>query len=389
MRTFTVISKKKYDVVVIDSIGLEWLNYCIPEGLSICPVDIDKRLPIVKSLSFLYSLLKKVANNGVTSTSLLAAIIEELNPKVVITFIDDNKFMGPLQTLFPEKLIISIQNGLRLNDPNYRPLGKYLSFPNYFGFGEHELSMMKVKNASVAEYYSVGSLRMGIFLTHFYKPKRKPSHEICLISGYGRSVFNSSTELNVEYALSYNNICKFLSKFSKDNGIKITVAMRYPVNHEEFLDEQKYYEDNIGQESIVCFANDRKTLSAYQTGMDSVVVVSLLSTLMFELLGMGKKILCCGIANNNLAKILDTRAQCEKIPKIFLLEKWDYDEFESKLLNVLEMQDERYQSLIKDSKRYYMACSKPPPHEIIYNTLLSKFKPNRLPCVEKYNNNAK
>jgi len=389
MRTFTVISKKKYDVVVIDSIGLEWLNYCIPEGLSICPVEIDNRLPVVKSLSFLYSLLKKVANNGVTSTSLLAAIIEELNPKVVMTYIDDNRFMGPLQTLFPEKLIISIQNGLRLNDPNFRPMGKYLSFPNYFGFGEHELSMMKVKNASVAEYYSVGSLRMGIFLTHFYKAKRKPSQEICLISSYGKSVFNSSSELNIELALSYNNICKFLSKFSKDNGIKISVAMRYAVDNEEYLDELKYYEDNIGQKSIICFANNRKTLSAYQTGMDSVVVVSFISTLMFELFGSGKKILCCGIANNNLAKILDTRVQCEKIPKKFLLEKWDYDEFESKLLNLLEMQDERYQRLIKDSKRYYMACSKHPPHEIIYNTLLSKFKPNRLPAIEKDNNNAK
>ncbi len=100
-------------MVIIDHSGSEWLKYCIPRECNSFIVKIHNVLPLVKSFSFLYNILRSVVKTGFTGTSLLSAIILELKPRVVITHCDDNKFMGALQTIFPDVLIISVQNGTR------------------------------------------------------------------------------------------------------------------------------------------------------------------------------------------------------------------------------------------------------------------------------------
>jgi surface carbohydrate biosynthesis protein len=377
MRKLEKIVKKKYDIVIIDHVGSEWLEYCIPKECSSFTIKVRTAVPFVKSFSFLYNIFRGIIKgNGSATVSLLSAIILELKPKVVITFIDNYKFMGRLQTLFPEVLVISVQNGIRLNDPSFKSYEKYLSFPHYFGFGSHELEMMKGKNASVKKYYSKGSLKMGAFLSCLYTPLVESSNikTICFISEYKGYCTNSSDLSIAKFVSALEKICRFLSEFSQENNnVKITIAMRSEINSETYQDEFKFYKDIFGNEAEYC-ANDRINMSSYQLGMDSELIVGFHSSLLFELFGVGKKLLFCGSAGSGLSRKWDDERQFKFLPNEVSLSQWRYDEFKEKADALLEIDDDDLAHKTKNARKYYMNFGDEYPHQIIRDTIQSKCK---------------
>lgn len=386
MRELESITKKEYDVVIMDVIGSEWLKYCIPERCSSFPVKIHNKVPFIKSFSFPYHLLKYILKYGITSVTLLSAIISELKPKVVITFIDNNKFMGPMQTIFPDVLFISVQNGTRLGDPSFASRGKYLSFPHYFGLGDHEFDMMIKTNSTVKKYYSTGSLKMGIFLSNIYNPVKKHSNakDICFISPYSTRLANSVDSNCVKFMSLNQEFCKNLSKFSQEHNARIIIAMRNELHCDEYQSEIDFFEKVFGRDGATYRENNREKMSSYQRGMESDLVVCVISTLLYELLGVGKKILCINFAKDMeddkkqydavAAGVVNDERQYESLPNEVLLDSLDYDEFSRKVRVLLEMGRDSYLEKTKHARKHYMNFGDKYPHEIIYNLIQSKCK---------------
>ena len=113
MKRIESVANIKCDVMVIDEAGSNFINYCLPDGCSICLIKIRNVIPLIKSYTFVLNLVRYIFKYGLTSESLLAAIINTQKPKVVITNTDNFVVMGKLQTIFPEILVISLQNGIR------------------------------------------------------------------------------------------------------------------------------------------------------------------------------------------------------------------------------------------------------------------------------------
>jgi surface carbohydrate biosynthesis protein len=384
MRKLEGIVKEKYDVVIIDVIGSEWLKYCFPKECNSFSVRIDNKLPFIKSFSFFYNLLRCIAKYGLTSVALLSAIILELKPKVVITFIDNNRFMGPMQTIFPSVLFISVQNGTRLGDPSFKSRGKYLSFPYYFGLGDHEFNMMIDKNATVKRYYSTGSLKMGIFLSTIYSPtkKRNKAKDICFVSPYSIRLANSSDSNCIKFMALNQEFCRNLLKFSQNNNINIVIAMRNELKSDEYQSEMDFFENIFGRDGAIYCANDRVKMSSYKTGIESSLIVSVISTLLYELLGVKKKILCINFAKDMenderqydavAAGVVNDERQYEFLPSEILLNSLDYGEFNNKVNALLEMSDNDFSEKTKYARKCYMNFGDKYPHEIIYNLIKNK-----------------
>lgn len=375
VRKLERITKKKYDVLIIDNIGNEWLEYCIPKECTSFVIKVRSTVSFVKSFFFLYNVFRGlIKGKGSASVSLLSAIILELKPKVIITFIDNYRFMGRLQTLFPDVLVISVQNGIRFNDPSFESNEKYLSFPHYFGFGDHEFDMMKSKNASVKKYYSKGSLKMGAFLSYLYTPLVESNNIkiICLISQYKGYCTNLSDLSIAKFVSSLEKICRFLSKFSQENNnVKITIAMRSEINSETYRDELKFYKDIFGNDAEYC-ANDRINMSSYQLGMDSRLIVGFHSALLFELFGAGKKLLFCGSAGSDLSRHWNDKGQYKFLPNEVLLSQWRYDEFKEKVDILLEIDDDDLAHKTNNARKNYMNFGDKYPHQIICDTIQSR-----------------
>ena len=383
MRSLIKVTNKQSEVVIIDSIGSEWLKYCIPEECSQSCVEIHHKVPFICSILFPYRLLRYIVRYGLTSVSLLSSIISILKPKVVITFIDNNKFMGPMQDIFPDILFISVQNGTRLNEPTYTPNGSFTSFPHYFGFGSHELKMMSDAGAGVKHYYAVGSLKMGVFLSNLYKPVIKESErrKICFISPYSNGLAKSPDENCIQFMSMNQKLCGYLFQFSQENDVDIVIALRNELGSVEYEEELAFFEEVLG-DSAVYSANNRKEMLSYQRGMESDLIVSVISTLLYELLGVNKKILCFNFAQymkkNKMqsdawaAGFVNDERQYDMLPDDLLMSHLSYDEFAQKARILLEMSDDSYAKKTQSAKECYMHFGNQYPHNAIRNLIASK-----------------
>jgi len=372
MRNLISASKKQCDIVIIDNIGSEWLKYSIPKECSYSIINIHHAIPFVKSFSFFRSLFKNIVKNGVNGTSLLSAIVLEVKPKIVITFVDNNRFMGEMQSFFPDILMISIQNGIR--GPGFQEYeSKILSYPHYFGFGDYEFDEMKKKNKTVKKYYSQGSFKMGIFLTDLYKSKKKDGNtkNICFISQWHPAGIN---EIFDQYLLAYQEICKLLSRFSQEKNIEIIIATRKGFGNKDYQEERDFFENLFIHGNVSYSTNDRLNMTSYQVAMDSNLTIGFDSTLIFELLGARKKILHCGSANKNFSKIYSNEDQCSFLPNEILLNRVDYNEFKNKVCVLLEMDYSEYVDKTKDSVKYYMNFGNKYPHQVVRDMIQEKCK---------------
>ncbi len=281
-----------------------------------------------------------------------------------------------LQTIFPDILAISVQNGTRsISDLSFGLRRGCLGFPHYFGFGGYELSVMDLLGVGVKRYYSVGSIKMGIFLSYYYKPKYLLNKKnICFISQYVSSIAYSSDPIDVKDMIILQEICKLLSKFSRKNNIKIRIAMRNHISSKSYQDELNFYQEAFDEGVMEICQRDRLTMSSYQVGMDSELIIAFHSTLLFELFGAGKKILCYGNVDKEFRDMLDCHYLFDEMPNEFLLDNWDYSEFENKTNLLLNMDNYEFSSKAKNAKKYYMNFNGDYPHQIIYDMIQDKCK---------------
>ncbi len=374
MRGLGVIGKKNYDVLIVDREGSEWLEYCIPKKCTYFAVEVRNTIPFVKSFSFFYNLIKCIARHGASSTALLSAIILELNPKVVITFIDNLKFMGKLQTIFPRVLVISVQNGVRdRGDHSFESYKDYLSFPHYFGFGKNEYELMKDKNCSVKKYFPIGSLKAGVFLSEFYqKTEDNKIRSICFVSQYRHKLLNSPILEYGELIKSFEMACRLLSEFSQKNNIGINVVMATESTNKHHQSELVFFQELFDCDNVVFHANKRAYMSSYQVGINSDLIIAFHSTLLFELFGTGKKVLLFGSVDQDLVDNFDCENSFNAMPDECLLNSWNYGEFEEKVSSLLEMDDSSFLDIAKTAKKYYMNFGDEYPHQIIYNAIQDK-----------------
>jgi len=330
-------------------------------------------IPLVKSFSFFYSVVICIYKYGINSISLLSAIVLDLKPKVIVTFVDNNTFMGELQDLFPDKLVISVQNGMRReSDPTF---DNFCKFPNYFGFGEHMLHTLQDKRCCIDKYYSVGSLKLGVFLSEFYEKKieKEQCLVVCLISQYVLDFDQSHNVKHVKYIDSLRRMCRVLADFS-NNNVTIHVAMRSELNSKCYKHERTFFKEFFHNCNVVYFANKYNTMLSYQIGMDADIIVGLHSTLLYELFGVGKRVILFGQVDQELVDMLGCRSRFDFMPKECLLDSWSSDEFGNKMKLLIEMSDDYFLNKTKDERRYYMNFGDEYPHKVISNIMKNGVK---------------
>jgi len=372
LRKLEAIDKTNFDVLIVDHVGSEWLEHCIPEKCNWYTLKVRGVIPFVKSFSFFYYVIACVIKYGVNSVSLLSAIILDLKPRVVITFIDNNTFMGRLQEIFPDVLVISVQNGMRREgDPT---IATCSSFPNYFGFGEHMLHMIKSYNCSVVKYYPVGSLKLGIFLSSIYRKKteKKRGFVICFISQYVPEIAKSSDRKSVKYMESFRRMCEVLVHFSKNKDVIIDVAMRSELVSAGYQEELNFFRESLDSCNVVFHANEHSQMHSYQKGLDADLVLGFHSTLLYELFGVGKKVILFGQVDPELVSMLGCKSMFDNMPNECLLNSWSFEEFRAKVELLTSMSDRNYFNETQRARKYHMKFGDKYPHQVIYNLIKEK-----------------
>jgi hypothetical protein len=199
-----------------------------------------------------------------------------VNPRIVITFIDNNFTFFLLKKLFPGPKYICIQNGNR-NEIFFKELKKFynlnknLEIDYFFVFNKniikHLSSFVKSK------YYSIGSIKNN----HFVKKKKINEKKYIL--------FVTQTTSNFRIAETY--VFQELNKFCSQKKIKLIFLEKKKSN----IFNENFFRDKLKSSNWV-YVKYIDIKSTYEIINKSLMVIFLDSTLGYEALSKGIKVAC-------------------------------------------------------------------------------------------------
>ena len=240
-------------------------------------------------------LFRIIYNRKVSYKSYFKQYIKLVDPKIVLTFIDNNLFFYQLKKDFPNIKFISVQNGYRfLNDEmlstliNKKVEKNYYSSDYYFVFNKQMKKLMEqyIKTECIV----AGSLRNNMLFIK--NPNDNLQGNVGFISRFTMPIAESVNEKNeknpnyVVHKFSSKLLCN-TAEYCKRNNKKLIILTAKP----SLLNEQKKYYEKILKNYQYDYFIKENQLDSYYNLFKVDVLISPSSTLGSEALGRGLKVL--------------------------------------------------------------------------------------------------
>ena len=280
-------------------------------------------------------------------------IVGYINPKVVITYIDDNSIYSWLTKNYNDCEFIAIQNGnrgkcdqIKLNNKNHQ---------HYYCFGDYDIKKQSDLGCTIDKGYPVGSFRSGLVLSNSKLSNKNKKYDICIISSGGRRHPDSIKESfhghhQIIDAVNNRKIDRLVKKYIVENNLKLAIALSTDTDY-----EKKYFKSMFGEN--IELIEHRHSLSSYEAIYMSNISISFMSTMILEAIGLGNKGLSIHFEDTDL--YFDYPKEIKYLYK-------DYTSFNKYMNGLLDMRDHEYTNKMKVIKKYIMNNDpKNPPHSII------------------------
>jgi surface carbohydrate biosynthesis protein len=367
MYKFKHIASKQYDVLIVDEVGSDVIINCLPENCTYYILPTRNVIPWIAKIKFILNIIKMISQKYNVKSSVLLSVVSVINPKILITFIDTSPVMGLVNEVFPDKLSITVQNGMRSKMYGFNKKG----YQVLYGFGEFEKKLLNFQDIKVDEYVAAGSVKQG--LSGKYIGYSEADSDICYISGFVEGALNSDAKTSVSYLQYDKFFFSSLVDICKNNSLRLTIAMRSEKSSEAYRLECEYFKEMDPDNIVKMIPNNKISYRSYNTVNSAKVVFCTLSTLGFEIFGAGKKVLFGASANNfDLAEEYDAKWNFEDLPSLVLLDELKMGDISKKLKKLLYMEQKDYLLAIKESSRYYMNTTlESPPHKVIKKRISS------------------
>lgn len=362
IRSITIQSPNKSSVLIYDNENSEVIKKYVLADLSYS-ILYTRREKIFLSPNIIYNMVKRLFSGTLFGGSFLSKLyraylisyIEYVDPKVVITMIDNDILYYVISNYFPNVKFYAIQNGTRFQAHITTFKSELLKFENdqknslynvtLFCFGEKERSFFSNSNITLKDIIPAGSLKESIYRDIFQKDAgNNEIYDICLISQYRKDIIDGNyPEILSPGALhNLNQLNNYLKKLIDDTGYKLCIARC--TNDEG---EVEYFRKFFG-DSISFIAHSPELFSTYSAMDSSKLVVVYHSTCGFEAIGQDKKVLFCvpeSFKSNLFGDLI--------VPMIFAPNE-EYLIFNRKVTSLTNMDQKTYLAEMQESKRYLM-----------------------------------
>jgi len=273
----------------------------------------------------------------------ILSVIKVINPKVIITLIDNHSVFHWLCEHYEGAEIMAVQNGNRTK-VQLKIVKHLFKIQHFFCFGEYERNMYSKLGFEVDHYYPVGSLLAGYYGN---KINNQVKYDICLVSSWRGNIDNS---IDVQTTMKSMKILdRFLSRYINEQNLKVVIALRSEADSVDreipvYGDEKNYYRNIYGKEIelIDPVFSDRNIFKI----MDQIsIIISFGSTAPREAFGFGKKILYCDFTGTDLYNDYDP---------IILFRDENYDLFKERLDKLIEIPQKEYEEKTAKYASYLM-----------------------------------
>jgi surface carbohydrate biosynthesis protein len=362
-RKLKFASPKKVDIVIFDEVLSDLVVRTINKSYSYCvfnqrPEDMWVGFNVFRKLfdnlsHFQWEDALKHQRGFIVGTikqlRLLyyKSCLDVINPKAVVTFIDNSLAFGWLSKHCRECPFIAIQNGSRLSYAASHDSGYHVQ--HFFSYGYHEKDLFPRLGYQVENFYPVGSLLASLY---FDQQLKHPSHhyDLLIVSAWRGNI---GFQLDVQDTMRSMSIMdRLLSRYIEENGLKAAVIMRSERGSKDWImpevgmSEEQYYK-NIYRDTVDIVETDFSKRNIFPMMLKSEVIISCLSSGLLEAYGMKKKILFCNFTGTD-------RYHCDFHPAIVTTQP-AWDELSIRLNGLLTQKDDDYQKEHKEMMDYYMA----------------------------------
>tara|TARA_Y100000590_G_scaffold332087_1_gene377541 strand:- start:3479 stop:4675 length:1197 start_codon:yes stop_codon:yes gene_type:complete len=359
---FIFKNPEKHELVIFDDVSLvDFKNFISNYNYFVLQNRLEKINEIYFSLKIIKLFIKNYNRNFMTAY--LSSVLEIVNPKVVLTNIDNSLKFFDLAKIHSKKMIfMAIQNAARYdlkeNECLYNKkilkhdINKKFFIPNFLCFGQFEIDEYKHYGIKVENFFKVGSLRLSNFLSYIKKNNleiKKFKYDICLISESAHRRDKLFDEEIIEKNIAA--IEKFTIKFCMDHNLKLIFAWRYNKKYQTKFYEREfnYYKKHLSKNELNYLMDNslekiKDGFTSYLAILQSKVVVGNRSTLLREKLAVGGKVLSFCYTSTNIWDF--------PVEGISSIKNCNYQEFEKRLLNICSMSEDDYFSKLEKNKNY-------------------------------------
>jgi surface carbohydrate biosynthesis protein len=333
LKSKKIFSVEKKNFIIFDCIGSEILSKILPEDQT---TIISSRFNLIKVILINFRVLIFLIKNLFLRSiqiNYFISLIDQINPKFVITTIDNSITFSILAKYFENKIkFIPIQNATR-RDFTYtnQSQKKNFYFTNYLGLSEFDHSFMRNNGIKVKNFIAAGSLKSSYFRNIICDKEIRPDkkYDICLV---GKNIFNKESNHNNTYLKPTLKIFRYAAKYAKKFNKSLLISTKSFFNNEESETYKEIFRNT--KYHVSWFQKDDVLFKSYKNVFYSKLIIGAPSTLLREASAFpDTKIICFETTSNKK----DTPfSSAENINNIF------YEIFEQKLNLIEKLQYEEY-----------------------------------------------
>jgi len=363
---------KLHNLLVYDDESIKDLNDTILKDYKyfVLQTRVSNINKIYVTTEIFWKIIKYLKDNYKFIDAYFLALIEIINPKVVLTFIyNDFKFFKFAKLKYKKSKMhfVAIQNGstyqIKENVYFYKKkqlninMNKKWFIPHFFCHGKYDVRLYKKYNLQIKNFYPVGSLRLSRALKKInlnIKSLKRKTYDICLLSDYGAPRIKiNNIKVNDAYVI-YNGflkLVKFSIKFAIENKCKLIFLLKGKTGEIEWYKKNlKKIEFNYLMKNS-SHKKEKKNITSYQILLKSNLAISTMTTMLRENLSINNKILSCNFTQN---KIYDFPINgISTINKIC-----NYRYFEKRANLLLKMPRKKYLDKMRNRGKYLVNYNK-------------------------------
>ena len=370
-----ILKPSRTQVLIYDSLGLEFLQEAIAEDYSVQCLTPRGYFPVVPRWSFLYRFLVECVNRRFRyRVAYLVTLIDQYKPQVVITFSDMSPVPGEYAWSRPNTLVLSVQNALRAS----LTLSGIRKAPVYMALGHSTKLLFDKENIPYQRMLTTGSIILGLFLSH--RPIVEFPRDLVFVSSY-RVDFEIPESGNspLTNAIASAHKCLFVNllRYSYENNLNLTVIAKGKVrcDGEHFSEEENYFKKLSGGKPFTLTSTVKNTYNSYSVALSANLLVALDSTLAYEMFSIGEKVLFGQGISNILLK--ERWHHIEYLPEEVVLTSRSYDHFREKINSLRNLSKDEYESSTREKGSIYVnqqvSC---PPHKTINDEIRKHLERN-------------
>lgn len=274
----------------------------------------------------------------------LISLINEINPTVVVTNIDNSVEFSLLSKFFlGKRKFLAIQFANRGDIANdQRGFNKLLYFTNLICIGEFDYHLLKDNDIKIHKHFIAGSLKDSFYEKNINKNNENKKFDICFMG----KQWTKNSKLMTNFFFNQEVILEYLMRYLDNKNLRLAIQSKQEKNEPEEKIYHKFMIDKKIKCEILWRNSDDDASQSYETLSQSKIVIGPPSTMLREAFNHGAKVLCL---ENEPVKL-------DKHPfgGFIYLSKFNYGEFKKKLDQIFEIDVRDYYKKLPFKVEYYI-----------------------------------